>query len=224
MDDFLIGSLTRACRIRNDRIVSKLPIYKDVLEIILGEIQKLMTKLNQPYFETLYLALFSTIYYGMLRIGEATSSPYCLLADNVQVAVNKEKFLLVVYTSKTHNRSDRLQMIKISSIKPTKRTLKQRRWCPFKLLNNYIESHPLSTHNSEQFFVFTDGSPVTASHVRKILKLAILNSGLNPTNYCVHGMHAGHASDLLRMGFSVETIKKLGRWRSNAVFSYLRDL
>ena len=32
----------------------------------------------------------------------------------------------------------------------------------------------------------------------------------------------GWLSDLLKMGFTVETIKKLGRWRSNAVYAYLK--
>ena len=37
-----------------------------------------------------------------------------------------------------------------------------------------------------------------------------------------HGLRAGRAVDLLRMGVSFETIKKLGHWKSNIVYEYLR--
>ena len=40
--------------------------------------------------------------------------------------------------------------------------------------------------------------------------------------YLFHGFQSGRASDLLKLGVSVETIKKLGRWHSNAVFRYLK--
>ena len=36
----------------------------------------------------------------------------------------------------------------------------------------------------------------------------------------MHGIRLGHVTDLLNLGVSVETIKKLGRWKSNAVYVY----
>ena len=60
--------------------------------------------------------------------------------------------------------------------------------------------------------------------MRTVLKTILKRAGFNEKIYCTHSMHIGHCGDLLKMGFSVETIKKLGRWRSNAVFDYLRDL
>ena len=38
----------------------------------------------------------------------------------------------------------------------------------------------------------------------------------------MHGICAGHACDLLDLGLSVEAIKKIGHWRSNAVYKYLK--
>ena len=54
------------------------------------------------------------------------------------------------------------------------------------------------------------------------LKLLIKMVELNPENYCFHGFRGGRATSLHQMGISVETIKKLGRWKTNAVFQYLR--
>ena len=58
--------------------------------------------------------------------------------------------------------------------------------------------------------------------MRSVLKTAIKRMGLNPSLYTVHGTRGGRANDLLSMGLSVEAIKKLGRWKSNAVYVYLK--
>ena len=50
------------------------------------------------------------------------------------------------------------------------------------------------------------------------------NSGFNQGLYNCQSLRIGRASDLLKLALSVETIKKLGRWSSNAVFTYLRTL
>ena len=67
-----------------------------------------------------------------------------------------------------------------------------------------------------------DGNtPVKPLHVRKVLKLAISNLGLNPEYYDTHSLRAGRASDMHKYGFSISQIKATGRWRSGAVFRYL---
>ena len=76
---------------------------------------------------------------------------------------------------------------------------------------------------TEPFFVFRDRTPVTATFTRKVLKDTIKNLGLDQDVYDTHSMRIGRASDLLKMNLSVETIKKIDRWRSNSVFEYLRD-
>ena len=74
----------------------------------------------------------------------------------------------------------------------------------------------------EQFFVFLDRTPVLPHHFRAILKLALRLVGFKQDAYGVHSLRAGRAGDLLKLGFSVETIKKIGRWTSNAVYTYLK--
>ena len=55
------------------------------------------------------------------------------------------------------------------------------------------------------------------------LKFMLQKLKLNADLYNVHSLRIGHCGDLLKMGVSVETIKKIGRWKSNAVFNYLRN-
>ena len=45
---------------------------------------------------------------------------------------------------------------------------------------------------------------------------------LDPSLYSCQGVRLGYALDLLDMGLSVETIKKMGRWRSNAIYEYFK--
>ena len=47
-------------------------------------------------------------------------------------------------------------------------------------------------------------------------------AGFKDELYSVHSVRMGRACDLLKLGLSVESIKKIGRWRSNAVFRYLK--
>lgn len=47
-------------------------------------------------------------------------------------------------------------------------------------------------------------------------------AGFDPEYYTGTSFHSGRASDLLRFGVPVDTIKKLGRWKSNAVYHYLK--
>ena len=79
-----------------------------------------------------------------------------------------------------------------------------------------------NTQNT-QFFVFSDGSPVKDTHIRSVLHKMIKNLRLNPKYYNIHSFRIGRATDLSKDGLAVEKIKKQGRWKSNAVYRYLRD-
>ena len=95
--------------------------------------------------------------------------------------------------------------------------------CHFAILREYNALRPSCKSINEPFFVFCDNSVVTPSQINKVLKDILLAAGLDPKAYSMHGMWAGHASDLLKLRLSVETIHKLGWWKSNAVFNYLRE-
>ena len=100
----LLTSLTHACKLVNDKVRTRLPIQWGLLELILFEIQcKFMQYDSQPYLCILYQAMFALGYYGLMRIGELTLSPHTVKAKNVHLAHNKDKLLIVLYSSKTHD-------------------------------------------------------------------------------------------------------------------------
>ena len=79
-DDFVLTSLVRASKFRNDVLIPRLPIHKDLLLLIQKETMRYCNSINQPYLHKLYLAIFTTAYYRLLRIGEVTQSNHVLLA------------------------------------------------------------------------------------------------------------------------------------------------
>lgn len=175
--------------------------------------------------------MLSIAYYGLFQICEIaeTKSGHAALAKDVQIASNKNKFLFVLRSSKTHTEGSTPQFVKISSNGQVKGCVKQSHknfdnsWCPYELLRCYASRHPPYKSDSEQFFVYSDGSPVAARHLRNCLKLALRSEKFDDRLYTLHSARSGRAMDLLKLGLSVETIKKLGRWKSNAVFKYLRQ-
>ena len=204
-DSFLLMSLTWACRLQNDRVVHRFPIYKSLLNLIIDNIQEYYDNLQKAYLATLYKAMLMAGYYGLLRAGEIASGPHVLKAKDVYIGKNKTKFLFILWSSKTHNRGDKPQRIKISSqkVQNQMQTTEGEKHCPFSVLD------ALNKH--EQFFVFSDNSPVTPAMLRTVLKDALIRMNYNPNLYNLHSLRIGRCGDLYKLGLSVETIKKIGR-------------
>ena len=190
-----------------------------MLSLIIHEVDK--TYRDQFYLATLYKALFALGYYGLFRVGKLTFSEHVAKASNVHIGVNKQKILVVLYSSKTHGKTHRPQQIKITggNADGTKRTPV----CPFKLTQNYISIRGSFHSEDEPLFIFRDGKPVQATHANKTLKNAIHRLGLDSSIYGFHSLRIGRTTDLLKVGYSIEKIKELGRWKSNAVYRYLHN-
>ena len=158
-------------------------------------------------------------------MGEITQSDHVVKAKDVHIADNKDKLRLVLYSSKTHNPGMRPQKISITSnrIEKSGNYLK-RHFCPFQLVKKYNTWRGSYDTDTEQFFVFRDKSPVTAENSRKILKTVLVNLGLNPAHYGMHSFRIGRTSDLIKYNYSIEEVKKLGRWHSNVVYKYIRQM
>ena len=220
---FLLASLTRACKFVNDKVRTRLPIHKEMLTIIINQIEKDFLAINQPYLATLYKAMFSTAYYGLFRIGELASGTHPIHARDVHVGVNKDKLMFVLRTSKTHWTDQKPQVVKISSFKINKIKEPVTIYCPYQLLRNYVAVRRTYKLKTEPFFIFRDRSPVPAHVVRTVLKNTLEKAGFERNLYNFQSFRIGRASDLvLKYHVDVQVLKKLGRWRSNVVYEYLR--
>ena len=165
----LLTSLAKACRLVNDKVQMRLPISKPLLELLLFEVQRKFEN-KQPYLEILYKTIFLLAYYGLFRIGELTSGTHPIKAADVHIAQNKDKILLILYSSKTHGRESRPQKVKIAA---TKNGISNKFFCPFKTSREYLALRGNYKNKSEPFFIFRDRQPVTPPHVREILKFTL---------------------------------------------------
>ena len=220
----LLSSLIKACKIINDKLYTRLPISDNLLELILFEIQQIFN--DQSFLELLYKALFSLSYYGMLRVCEVTQtgSSHAVRACNVHAALNKQKILLILYTSKTHGRGQYPQKIKILANDKCSQYFKNSYFCPFKLTNDYLRIRGAFHDRNEQFFVFSDRSPVTAQNASMVLRQAISGIGLKGSSYGINSFHIGRTSDLInKFHKSLDEVKWVGRWKSSAVYCYIKN-
>ena len=218
-DRYLLNSLTRACRLNNDKVLVKLPIHRDLLNMLLHTAEHYFLGEGQLYLARLYMALFSTAYYGLFRVGELTFSPHVVRVTDVHLGDNKRKILFVLCTSKTHGQGSLPQTVKIVS----SRDMKQpnigdtRVFCPYFLIKNYLQLRKNFSSPEEQFFVFRDRSEVHPQHMRSTLKRLLSLAGFDQKLYGTHSLRIGMASDMMKHGIEIETIKKIGRWKSNCV-------
>ena len=223
-DKIMVTMLTRACRVINDYVRTRLPIQCRLLEQILFEISRLFTSgmNNQPYLECLFQALFLLGYYGLMKIGELTQSQHVVRAKNLHLARNKEKLLIILYTSKTHDKSSHPQRIKIT-LNKTEQSGQyiKRHFCPFLVLRKYLAMRGPYIREDKQFFVFSDHSPVTANVMRALLKKVLRNLGIDASLYGMHSLRIGRTMDLIKYGYSLDEVKWMGRWKSTCVLKYI---
>ena len=218
----LLRTLTSACRTQNDIFRTRLPIQKGLLDMILFEVERKYEHDScQPFLKVLYQAIFVLAYYGLLRIGEITKSEHTLKAKDVHISGKPKSILLLLHSSKTHGKESRPQKIKISN--STMHPSEHMSFSPFDIIQEYLSIRGGYYTEDESFFILPDHSPLEAKQVRKVLRQCLKKLQLNARIYDTHSFRIGRATDLLKYGFSVDKIKQIGRWRSNAVYAYLRN-
>ena len=218
----LLVSLTHACRLVNDKVRTRLQIQCGLLDLILFEVQRKFS-CRQYYLQCLYMALFALGSYGLMRVGEMTESQHVIKARNIHIAVNKNKILIVLYSSKTHSRAMRPQEIKIvANYDEQTGAYIKHNFCPFRLLRRYVAVKDFYVHEDDQFFVFRDGSLVRPQNLRDLLKEMITKLRLNSDLYGMHSLRIRRCTDLIKYNYSLDEVRMLGRWRLNTVFKYIR--
>ena len=224
---FLLNALTRSCRLQNDRVQVRFPIQKGMLNILLNHTGDYFHDLNQPFLATLYQTLFSTAYFGLFRVGELTSGSHPIMARDVHIGVNKDKMMFILRSSKTHSKGTKPQSVKICSTPNNDNNAKNDKrinyHCPFNLIREYAALRGDYNTPNEPFFVFADKTPVKPCNMRTVLKDILQISGFQSNLYNTHSFRSGRSLDLLRKKVSVRSIMRIGRWRSNAVFTYLNN-
>ena len=177
-DKYLISSLTKACSYRNDQVYLRLPIRKYLLNIIVDQTWKHFEIKSQYYLSILYSTVFMVGYYGLLRIREVATGSHPILAKDVQIAVNKKKWLFILRTSKMHWKDSKPQMVRISSSSNNKKNSPSNSvHCPYETLKEYVKLRNPCVNVHEPFFVFSDNSAVAPHHIRMVLTTMLTEAG-----------------------------------------------
>ena len=141
----------------------------------------------------MYQAIFALGYYGLMRISELvlTESNHAVRAKDVKIGLNKDKILLVLYTSKTHGKHNEPQKIKITgTINGTDFGIK-RFFCPFTIVRRYAALRGDFEEPQEPFVVFGEGSQLTVQHMRMVLRELLCQMNLDSLLYDTHSLRIG---------------------------------
>ena len=219
---FILSSFVHVCKMENDRVITRLPIQIGLLDLILFETANIFRQ--QYYLEVLYKTVFLLAYYGLLRISEIAGE-HALQARDVHLCKKHKKILMLLRSSKTHGPGQRPQQIRISQqehLQFTKIRPAVHFFSPFDTVFEYSQLRRKYRQDKEHFFIFSGGKPIQPCNVRTTLRQILTNLKLEANLYDTHSFRIGRATDLMRNGTSFETIKQKGRWKSDAIYAYLR--
>lgn len=93
------------------------------------------------------------------------------------------------------------------------------RLCPVAALLSYLA---LRGPGEGPLFRFKDGRALTRTRLIDAVRKTLAKAGLNPEAYSGHSFRIGAATTAAACGVPVDTIKTLGRWKSQAYQLYVR--
>lgn len=214
-DKVKLASIIRTSRIRNRRVVNRMPISRHVLKQLLDTLNRKFQ--TQPYLRAMYRCMCTLAYFGMLRVGEITKGTHPILAADVHMSTNRKKIIqLVLRSSKTHVKGEKPQIVRIPNKVDQDEiySMEGSSYCPFTILQDYLQLRGKYKLNDEPFFVFSNGMPVRDDNFRRVLKATLKLAHLQNNFYSTHSFRAGRADDLRTDGVEIQTIQKIGRWKS----------
>lgn len=90
------------------------------------------------------------------------------------------------------------------------------------LFNHMHQYFSVRPHDEGPFFCHLNGKPLTSYQFTAILHKSIKFIGLDTSTFKSHSFRIGGATHLYLTGVPEEDIKIKGRWKSNAMYSYIR--
>ncbi|VDI64808.1 Hypothetical predicted protein [Mytilus galloprovincialis] len=168
----------------------------------------------------MFASAFSLSFFALLRVGEiAAESKTDLGAHVIQISDvsvvkfdHKEELRLCIRSSKTDQLHSSLTFLIISE--QIDKSL-----CPIHLLKQFLQiRYPSSGSN---LYIHFDGSSLTRYQFSSILQKSLSFPEING-HFRAHSFRIGGATEAKRLGVDDETLKKWGRWTSDAYTKYIR--
>jgi hypothetical protein len=209
-DNFKLDLLLRAIkRVRGDQ-----PSYK--LPLSLGHLLSIKPLLNLDSLRDCQLwAAMLVGFFGLLRVSNFTDVAKCVTRE--QISLIEGGLALNINASKTIQFRQR----KHQAILPL---LKNHPLCPVTALLTFF-NRTLDVSDQAPLFSTMQNSqarPLSSSTFRRRLSDILTLANLSPAQYSTHSLRRGGATWLVSAGVPIQVVKRLGDWKSDAVFQYIR--
>ncbi len=205
-DSFVINRILKKL-LANKQPDTRMPITPDVLIRICSSLSYVC---DSTYECALFRCMFVIAFTAMLRISEITTgnrSSHNIMFQHITLEAYSTSLTLVSYKH---------------SVKPVTLVLREAKnspLCPVRVMKGYL----LMRGGKNGFlFIHANGSAVSRTVFHRRLMESLLYNGVNTAHISSHSFRIGGATYLARCGYSDDAIKKLGRWKSNALETYIR--
>lgn len=195
---------------------TRLPITIELLQKIVHALRFTITLL---YDRVTFEAMCILAFHGFLRIGEIC----CKTGNDMDNVIKKGDVKEIVHEGdKVRGLELTLQKFKHSKMPatlflPVNDAVPA--VCATRAIQRYFQHF---CHTSGPLFQSIDGKPVTYSFFRTHLNDVITYLGYDTKLYKSHSFRIGAATNAAVMGYSEESIKRMGRWKSSALNNYIR--
>jgi len=182
---------------------------------------QISNRLNLNKFRDLLLALGLWLGHdGLLRVGEVVSG---IRGADVEWLKNRKEAKIYLPRTKTCQTGHGVfvHLIDYGGINATY------------LLRKVYDKGKFARHPSRLLFPSLKGSrkstpkdwnaPASKQWLRNGIKMCTTRIGLDSSQYSGHSLRSGGATDLFNMKVPYYVIKRMGRWKSDAVLIYYRD-
>lgn len=163
---------------------------------------------DQPMVLTWLAAIL--MFRCLLRVGQVVESPHTLTRDSV--TFTSYGLLLRVSSSKTSTKREPPTLIPVNSM-PDKSV------CIVHLLKKNFSRYCIA--HSEPLFSSPKCPCLTYSVFSAKLKCLLSRAGIKG-NFSSHSLRRGGATSMSQSGFTVNDIKRRGRWKSSCVNRYIK--
>ncbi len=207
--NFVVHKLQQACAKRSSATSpGRLPITLPLLHKLLSALP-----LVQPilFRQILFKAMFLIAFHACCRVGELTKSgqaQHWLKLHDISFA---NQSVTVTSTSYKHCKPGYVPKITVHAT--------GNQYCPVMALKAFLS---IRGTQPGPLFCMSDNLPITRHMFCKVLNQCVSFLGLNSAQLTSHSFRIGRATLGLEQGLTIEQIRLMGRWHSDAFRKYLK--
>ena len=184
------------------------------LPITFHILSQILSSLTSSYDHLLIASAITLQYFACLRASELcanTSLHLVPLRSDISFYRTDSSSIMVYHCNSSKTAHHGFKVHVGCSHKPI---------CAVCITHYFISTYPAAP--TQPLYKFSSGQLLTYPIYNAIIKRLVALAGFNPAHYSTHSIRAGAATQAARSGLDPESIKRLGRWRSQAYTLYLR--